>query len=330
MKKTAQIILPVFFGVASLISTPLPVLAQELTSNSTITAIPPRVDLKANPGESVTTELKIRNETNQLEYFTVYVNDFIVSDNMGTPIPVSENVTNRWSMSKWITAPQVIPVDKQTLQTVKVTIRVPKDALPGGHYAMVTYQPRADQNPADLQKTGAMIGQRVGSLILLTVNGDVTQNAQLIDFSTAKFHEYGPVNFDVSVQNESDIHVQPKGSITITDFLGNKVTEIKTEFPNIFPEATRSLVSNWPKKWGYGRYKATLDLSYGTAGGVISSTLFFWLFPIRLVMYSLLAIISTLIAIILFMRRRQDHEKALEAEVAELKEELADKYKDSK
>lgn len=330
MRKSAQIILPVFFGIASLVSTPLPVLAQETITNSTITAIPPRAELKANPGETITTDLKIRNETDQMEYFTVYVNDFIVSDTLGTPIPVSETVTNRWSMSKWIKVADIIPVDKKSMQTVKVTINVPKNALPGGHYAMVTYQPSADRAPQDLKQTGSMIGQRVGSLLLLTVSGAVNQNAFLTDFSTAKFHEYGPVQFNVAVQNQSDIHVKPQGEMKIRDIFGRLVNNTKVEFPNIFPEASRNITLDWPKKWGYGRYRADVELAYGTTGGVLAGTIFFWLFPIRLVMYGLLAIISTLIAVIIFMRRRGDHEKALEAEVAELKEELAEKYQDPK
>ena len=75
-------------------------------------------------------------------------------------------------------------------------------------------------------------------------------------------------------------------------------------------------------KWGWGKYRADLNLAYGTTGAVATATIFFWLFPIRLVIYSLVAIISILTIIILLNKRSQRHQGFLEKEVTELKKEL--------
>ena len=187
---------------------------------------------------------------------------------------------------------------------------------------MVTYQPNGDIKPGELKKTGSLIAQRVGTLIYLNVNGPITQKANVMSFVTDKFHEQGPVNFSGSIQNMSDIHVNPTGTISIYNPLNQKVEDIKLEVGNIFPEVTRNFTSTWNNKWGWGKYRADLNLAYGTAGGLLTASIFFWLFPIRLVIYSLVAVVSILVAIILLNKRNKNHQEELEKEVNELKKEL--------
>lgn len=315
MKKLLPIVLP----LALLASSSSLIGAKE---EITTAAIPPRLEITAKAGEVVHTQLKIRNESDSTLLYSVSVDDFIVSDTEGTPIPVTEEVSARWSMKRWIKSPDLIPVDAHQSQVVNLTINVPSDALPGGHYAMVTYQPNPDAKVTDLKKTGSLIGQRTGSLLYMTVAGPINQNASLIRFFTSKFHEFGPIKIEGLVSNASDIHVNAKGNIIIKDFLGNKVATLPVETGNIFPEASRSFESVWNQKWGYGRYSANLELAYGTAGGIIIGSLFFWLFPIRLVIYILTLVIAILFIIITLNKRNQKHQQELESEVAALKEEL--------
>jgi len=291
-------------------------------AQSSITAIPPRLILSTDPGKTLTAELKVRNDSDVSQIYTVTVDDFVVVDTIGTPIPVSSSVNSRWSLKNWITAPKTVPVDAKGTQIVRITVRVPVSALAGGHYAMITYMPNGDIKPGELKKTASLIGQRVGSLIYVTVSGDITENASIIKFTTPKFLEQGPVEFTGTIENISDIHINPKGSITISNPLNSKVAELPLEAGNIFPETIRDFSSTWNNKWGWGRYKADLNLAYGTTGALLSATIFFWLFPIRLVIYSLIAIISVLLVVVLLGKRSKKHQEVLEKEVAELKREL--------
>ena len=289
---------------------------------SIITAIPPRLDIKGDPGQTITAQLKVRNDSDTMENYTIAVDDFIVVDTIGTPIPVTSTSNSRWSLKNWITAPKTVPVDSKGLQIVNLTIKIPMSALPGGHYAMVTYMPNAQLKPEELKKTASLIGQRVGSLVYLTVNGPITENASIIKFSAPNFLENGPVNFTGTVQNLSDLHVNPVGKITISNPLNSTVAVLPVEIGNIFPEGLRDFATSWNQKWGWGRYRADLNLSYGSTGGLLTGSVFFWLFPIRLVIYTLIAIISILIVIILLNKRSKRHQETLEKEVTELKKEL--------
>ncbi len=304
-------ILPIGLSMAS------PAFAQ-----SVITAIPPRLVLSGKPGEIISAQLKVRNDSEQAQNYTVSVQDFIVYDTQGTPVPVIQSAGNRWSLATWISAPELIPVDAKATQIVNIKVKVPTTALPGGHYAMLTYMPNADVKPGQLKKTASIIGQRVGTLIYFTVAGPITEKLNITAFSAPKFTEQGPVNFIGTLESLSDVHVSPKGSITISNPLNSKVATIPVDAGNIFPETQRDFTTSWNQKWGWGRYKADLNLAYGTTGAVTTATIFFWLFPIRLVIYSLVAIISVLLVILLLSKRSKRHQEQLEAEVTELKKEI--------
>lgn len=297
-------------------------LAPQASAEMIMTAIPPKVDLKGDPGQTLTATLKIRNDSETTENFSIKVEDFVVYDSKGTPIPVNTSTNNRWALSSWINAPKEIPVDAGGLQVIDISIKIPMTALPGGHYAMITYTPNAEAKAGDLKQTGNIITQRVGTLIYITVNGEITEAATITKFNVPKFTELGPVEFNGSVLSMSGTHINPKGTITISDPLNSKVAEIDVETGNIFPETTRDFTANWNQKWGWGRYKADLNLAYGTAGSVVTASIFFWLFPIRLVIISLVALISILTIIILLNKRSKRHQQELEKEVQELKEEL--------
>lgn len=296
-------------------------------STSSTTAIPPRLELEVNPGETITQEIKVRNETDAVQYYTVFVEDFIVTDQIGTPIPVTEATSGRWSLASWITAPKVIPVDPKQTQVLNLTITAPQNALPGGHYAMITYQP-GDPKSGDLKDTGSLIGHRTGTLLYVTVPGDITQDALVKKFSTDKFHEYGPLDFLTIITNLSDIHILPQGQITIKDIFGRAVANLEVDMGNVFPEADRQNITTWNQKWGYGRYSANLELAYGSTGQLLNATIYFWFFPIRIVISILVLIIAILLLTLLLRRRRQFHEQELEQEVEQLRQELENKHKD--
>lgn len=290
---------------------------------SSITAIPPRLELKANPGETIKSTLKVRNDSEVSQNYTIFIDDFIVDDLYGTPIPISSTISNKWSLKKWITAPDMVPVDSNDTQVINITIKVPSNALPGGHYAMITYMPNADVKPGELKKTAAIIGQRVGSLIYVTVGGTIVENANVTSFTAPKFTEKGPVEITGSIENLSDVHVSPKGSITISNLLNQEITKIPLQVGNIFPGNSKLFTSSWNQKWGYGRYKADLNLVYGSKDSMLYSTIFFWLFPIRLVVYTLVALVSLLTIIVLLNKRSKKHQEELEREVSKLQEEIS-------
>lgn len=296
-----------------------------------LSAIPPRLEiLNAKPGEVIVREIKIRNETNSERVLSTKIKDFIVKDDLGTPIALESDdpAQNRWAASNWIsTSPARFRLKPGETKALVLTVIVPEDALPGGHYSMVLHSP---DDQATLSETGATVKHQIGTLVYITIPGVIKQDARISEFFAPRFSEYGPINFKTIIRNLSDIHITPVGRIAVTNWLNGKTANLPLEEINIFPNASRQYDNTLNRKILFGRYKARLATAYGTAGGVLTATLFFWVIPWRLILFLSLSLIITIILIILL---RQKIRKPPAEKIEELETELdtlKKKYQDRK
>lgn len=296
-----------------------------------LSAMPPRLEVTVNPDGAITKTIKVRNESNTDKTISISIEDFIVNDNIGTPtIVTASQEDNRWAASSWIqVSPSSVKLKAGETKTLNLTVMPPKNALPGGHYAMVVQSP---EGQTTLNATGSTVQPRVGTLVYITIPGDITQNAVIKNFSADKFFEFGPIDFATTIQNLSDIHIKPAGNITITNMVGMKsFVQFNKDGNNIFPGKTRDFENQLNKKWLFGRYKAELKAAYGNAGGVATATVFFWVIPWRFLILVATAV-AVIIAVILIVKNKNDSSnKETEEKVDELEKELEalkKKYKD--
>jgi len=295
------------------------------------TAIPPRLEIKAKPGEFVREIIQFRNEGDTTAYLSIAPNDFIVTDTRGTPQFVPSLVSGRWSAASWIKlAPTSIAVSPKQTVDITLSTNIPLDALPGGHYAGVLYQSAGSAPRAGATNLGAGTGiqQVVGTLVYLIVEGPVTEKASITLFDVPKFLEFGPVNFTTEILNLSDLHVMPKGQITVRNILGRTTTTLPLEERNIFPNASFVYDNTWEAKYLLGRYRADLSASYGSTGQVLSATAYFWVIPVKIILAILLAITIIILIIVLIIKKKK--EKKLAEEIEELEEEVEEAKEESK
>jgi hypothetical protein len=298
-----------------------------------LSAIPPRLEITGKPGDVVVREIKVRNESKIVRYMTTDIKDFIVLDDKGTPTQIGENLDqsqNRWAASNWVTAsPHQFRLEPGETKSMMVTIIVPDNALPGGHYAMIIHTPSQE---TVLSESGASMQAQVGTLLYITVPGQINQNAQVKEFTAPKFLEYGPVNFKSVITNLSDIHIAPMGSIVVTNWMNGKTASLPLDTTNIFPFVSREFNNVLDKKFLFGRYKAQLLAAYGTSGNTFAATVFFWVIPWRLIILIITAIV--IVGILISLLRQNAKTDANSGEkINELEHELDElkkKYRDRK
>lgn len=317
-----------------------PVLAQidqaaseQPSSKTTLTAIPPRLgdddSLSAKPGEVIQATVKVRNSSAQPLNVLSSTTDFILSEDGSTPIPVADpEVSNRWSLASWITlAPNLQTIGPNETKIISVVIAVPDDALPGGHYAMITHQPTtanagSDVVVDDTTLSASGISQKVGTLLYVKVEGPINESAFIRSFTFPKLTEYGPAPYSFSIENQSDIHIQPAVMMEIHDMFGRKVDQFPIESKNIFPLTERKFDGSWDKIWGTGRYTATITMSYGSQGAIAIAKASFWMFPVTLVVAAVLVLLI-LIAAMIIIRRHLIHRKTDQSgKIKELEDKL--------
>lgn len=296
-----------------------------------LSAIPPRLEITVKADGTSTQTIKVRNESNKDKNISISISDFIVNDNIGTPSIVNATEEdNRWAASNWIAvSPSSFKLKGGETKALSLIVTPPANALPGGHYAMVISIP--DNEVSVTSSTGASVQTNVGTLVYITIPGNIKENAVIKKFSAGKFFEFGPIDFSTTVQNLSDVHIKPAGNITITNMIGMRsFVQFNKDGTNIFPGKTRNFENQLNRKWLFGRYKAELNFTYGTTGAVATAAVFFWVIPWRFIILVATGL-AIIIAVIIFIKKKSGGEKVAEEKVDELERELEalkKKYKD--
>ncbi|MBU1033981.1 DUF916 domain-containing protein [Patescibacteria group bacterium] len=284
----------------------------QASSSMSLTATPVRLgddfSISLAPGEKKQVQIKVRNGSTDQVVLESQAADFVVAEDGSTPIVISaEEADLRWSLATWLTlAPAEHTLANEEVAIVNVLIEVPKDALPGGHYAMIYHRP-INSNP--VVDSGAGISQRVGTLLYVIVTGPINEEAYITSFNWPKFLENGPVDFSLDINNESDVHINTKPILKIYNLFGKEIESIELEAKNIFPKSNRSFSGTWNKVWGLGYYKAVVESAYGSQGGVMVASAGLYLIPVKIILLTLVVI---LIGIILFISVKKRKEASKE------------------
>lgn len=284
---------------------------------------PPNTLIESKVGEAIQKTVKITNnsETQELN-LKVHIKNFIVQDDLGTPILVNDDTAGKYMASTWFTMENdMLTIPAKTTSQLAVVITIPEDALPGGHYAGVFFEPVPTKNA---KSTVSYTSTQVGSLFSINIPGDIKYDALIKQFKTNKdVFEFGPVEFSATIENQSDTHISPTSSITIHDMIGRKLEEIKLDNVNIFPYTARTLKAKWENVWGLGRYSATLNISYGPEL-FATRTMYFWIMPYRLIT-TILIVFMVLVVLFISIRRHMIHRSDnRDAEIDELKRKIAE------
>lgn len=286
----------------------------------TLTAVPPRLgddySLVVSPGQTTQAVIEVRNPSDTSVSVDTFARDFIIGEDGETPVAVEDEVSSRWSLASWLTiTPSNVVIKPRGSSTVTVNIAVPADALPGGHYAMVLHRPAI--NTTTTEVTGAEVTAQVGTLFYVVVDGEVVENADVQDFAFAKFSEFGPVAYSYKINNGSSLHIRPEATITVKNMLGKEVAVLSSEQKNIFPEASREFTGEWKVDWGFGRYTAVLNGTYGENNDkLLSATTTFWIVPVRTILAVLLVIV---LIILITVTTRKRYAKMLDLEEEKVK-----------
>lgn len=286
-------------------------LANAASGGSGLTLSPPIRELTIKEGETVTKTIKVTNPTDKL--ITVYpeVMDFRAKGDSGEPAFYSaSDETSKFSLSKWITFTQPeLALTPQQVVDFKYAISVPNTVEPGGHYGVVFFATKPEKPSAD--SSSVTLNSMVGSLLLVKVPGDITENASLENFSANQFiYLSGNPTFDTLVRNLGNIHFKPEGEIMIKNMLGGdsgKLT-VNSQGGNVLPDSARKFENVWNDgKLHLGLYTAKVHLTYGDSGKTLDGSLTFLIIPwwILIIKIVVLILIIALITWLIIRRRRK-------------------------
>lgn len=308
-KKSNSIAVSLIFFL--LFFSPKSINAQEGRS---ISVVPPKFELFANPGDIVTERIKITNNSGVVSTYSILIEDFGSTGEEGQVVLEEEGADAKYSLASWIEpSEREIILQPNEEKTLVFNINVPRDAEPGGHYASLLLQSAVDQNAATEGGAAAQVSQRIGNLVLLRVSGNISESAQIETFEAPARSQTGPVNFTLRVKNDGNVHIRPKGTIIITDLFGRKVDELPLEGANVLPGATRKMDTAWEKENLLGSYTATLVATYGQQSLPLTAATKFNVISNTTLVIGSIALVALVIFLISLVSGRGRLKKALKA-----------------
>lgn len=308
--------LGLFVAAATVIGFSTPSFAQAGTGQA-LEIAPPVISLTADPGQTITTNISLRDISSGDLLVTNEVNDFVAGGEDGTPrVILDEDSSNPYSLKSWITTiPQILLKPKE-IKSIKVTISVPANASPGGYFGVI----RFTGTPPELEGTGVSLSASLGSLILIKINGDAKEQLAIEDFyvangdSKGSLFEATPLNFVERIKNTGNIQEQPAGLVTIKDMFGNVVATLPVNQPprDILPDSIRkfeqpldsSVIGN---RILFGYYTASLDVTYGAEKQTLTSSTSFWIIPYKLIGLVIVLLIVGFLGLRFAIRRYNRH-----------------------
>ncbi len=293
-----------------------------------ITIIPPSFEFQVKPGETIKTKIKLFNEEQQAKQLYSDVTNFTAQGETGNP--QFDLKAQRVDLSAWIdVGPGPYPMQAGDRIEVPITINVPKDAEPGGHYAAVFFTTK----PPDTEESGSIgIASAIGSLFLVRVEGEIREQGSLIEFSVAEgktLFSRAPIDFFVRFSNTGNVHLRPTGTLTIKNMFGGtsdtidvnpgkgatlpgqiRKYEVKWERGQVqagtgsaWSDFWKEFSNEW-NNFAIGKYTASLALTYGiTPAGNASGELDFWVLPWHVLLVSLFTLAIVVVLLIFFIKR---------------------------
>ena len=292
-----------------------------------LTTSPLPINLVAEPGSTVTADLRVRNDGVKTQKIKVGLLKFDAYGQEGKPRLMERGAGDDYF--DWVSFSQTtFDAVPGVWQNIKMTITVPKSAAFGYYYA-VTFSLADLGAPTAGQRQAAIAGSAATLVLLEALSPNAKRQIDVAEFSTDhSLYEFLPASFKVNLRNSGNVHVIPRGTIFISkDGQDVGTVDINADRGNVLPASNRLFTGQWldgfpsyhlkeangkvvldkngkevqELKWDFGqlsklrfgKYTAHLLMAYddGKRDVPVESELTFWVIPWRVLGVGLLVVV---------------------------------------
>ncbi len=268
-------------------------------SASALTISPTKIEVAGDPGQELIGEIEVFNEESEDKTFYSSFENFEPRGETGSPYFVGGGS----GLASWMRTQESFTLKPGEKFTIPYSIKIPESATAGGYFAAIFF---GTQPPATGEGSEVAIGGKVGTLVLLRVNGDIAESGGVLDFMTAsssRFYTGLPVNFSYRFNNTGADRVVPKGEVTIKNMLGmnSGALLINKNEGSVLPNSVRKFELVWAEdkpvaedasffaiagyqltNFRFGLYRAVLEASWGETTQRATASTWFVVVPWQL------------------------------------------------
>jgi hypothetical protein len=239
-----------------------------------LTVSPLRTETSIAPGTSQDQTLTVSNTNDRPITVRLSAEEFSVIDQN-----YDYSFNTQTQLTKWVTfTPDTFNLAVGETKTATFSIGVPLSAEPGGRYLSLF----ATTN-AGISDNGVVSQQRVGSLVYLTVTGDISRSGHLVSLN-APWITTGPTKWSVALQNTGTTHYHSRYNVVIEPLIGSNtaVATVKGD-ALILPATVRLIEDTMPLPTLPGIYKVVYTIGLGDSPVQIETRIMVYLPPVAII-----------------------------------------------
>jgi P pilus assembly chaperone PapD len=284
----------------------LHIFALPASAGVSITVSPTKIDLTLNTTEIAIQEINVQNPGSESTRIHAYAMDFSINEE--GDFTFSDPGYESYSCATWLNIDEAdFDLGPGETKDVKVTISVPQEVEPGGHYAALFFE---TVPPETQSGVSVAIAGRIPSLFYLTIPGitdaDIVTNAEITSLLLPGWIEKGPVEIGVTVRNTGNVHLPIAAKAYFTDFRGRDAGELYLGQAVVLPDSERVIKATWEETPFIGKVKTSIVIGYFDQHGELvnrSQTGDFQVVPWKIIVVAISSI-CLLILLVLVLRKR--------------------------
>ena len=242
--------------ISGLTFTTVAAAAEEPEPRESITLSPVNKHYQFDAGSTKQDEITVVNDGEVAYDFILYARPYSIQNPSYTSPDFTASVANA-DAYQWVQFDQVRHHIEPN-QTIKVpyTIRIPKDAAPGGHYGVLF----AETQPSGKVESVAR-KKRVGMIMYATVKGQYLMEGKQLDSAIAFLQFRAPLTANVTVQNDGNSDFLVNAEYKVSDIFGRQKYSEAKDYP-VLPKTKRQITLNWDGAPWFGLYKVEVKTSF--------------------------------------------------------------------
>lgn len=270
-----------------------------------LTVSPPILEISADPGNTVTGEIKLFNESDRTQTFYTSFENFEPSDDTGTP----KFVGAEGGLATWLSSTGSVTLAPKEEILIPYTLSIPIETEPGGYFAATFF---GTQPPAN-DGSQVSIGGRIGVLMLLRANGDIPESGGLLEYDTKDsqyFYTHPPIEFEYRFSNDGGDRVVPRGDIELKNTFGKvrAIIEANLSEGSVLPDSARRFKPKWQpeanqpegfiqtvkyqwRNFYFGFYTAELNLGWGFTNQLANDSVSLLIIPWQLLLVLIIGLL---------------------------------------
>lgn len=267
--------------------------AQARAASIDIGISPPILRIEVTPPSDTRSPIAIQNYTDSTITLDIKIQPFQPSENdngqvtylsPNEPLPNIQVLENDQEVKAITLAPR-------QEKTLPLHIATTENEIPKDYYFSVIFISKANQN----QGNQITISGGIATNVLLTIGPKAKAQGSIEEFSAPMFTEKGPVPFTLRVKNSGKHVFSLKGTILIQNMFGQTVGKVDLLEVNVLAQSVRAIPDSklsaspnksivWPEEFLLGLYKANLTIALTDEGPVFTRTIYFWSFPVYVIL----------------------------------------------